>query len=155
MTVTVVSLTLTGSDTVTRGDMATYTASITPEGLTLNDTLTFNWTYTTTVRDGRDAVSITESIDATAQTTTWSGAMVSSGDAGGAHHRQWNGNLPKTMDVTVNNRTWGTDVSITTDTTSLDTEEPRQHSDLGDVEYDIQYTPADDLETAKVSSGTE
>ena len=152
MTVTVVSLTLTGSDTVTRGDMATYTASITPEGLTLNDTLTFNWTYTTTVRDGRDAVSITESIDATAQTTTWSGAMVSSGTL--EVRTTVNGTeLAQTMDVTVNNRTWGTDVSITTDTTSLDTEEPRQHSDLGDVEYDIQYTPADDLETAKVSSG--
>ncbi len=152
MTVTVLSLTLTGSDTVTRGDTATYTASITPEGLTLNDTLTFNWTYTTTVRHGRDPVSITESIDATAQTTTWSGAMVSSGTL--EVRTTVNGTeLVQTMDVTVNNRTWGTDVSITTDTTGLDTEEPRQHSDLGDVEYDIQYTPADDLETAKVSSG--
>ena len=77
-----IALTLTGPNTITRGDMATYTASITPAGLTLGAPLTFKWTYTTTVRDDRDAVSITESIDATSQkpqTTTWSGIMVSRG----------------------------------------------------------------------------
>ena len=149
------SLTLTGPDTVTRGDTATYTASITPEGLTLDTTPTFKWKYTATVRSDRDTVSITESINATAQnpqTTTWSGTMVSGGTievrttVNGTEYVQ-------TMNVTVTDRTWVTEIPITTDTTSWGTEAPGQHSDLGDVEYDMPFTPADDLETAEVSSG--
>ena len=50
-------------------------------------------------------------------------------------------------------RTWVTEVPITTDTTSWGTEAPRQHSDLGDVEYDIPFTASDDLDAAAVSSG--
>ena len=158
MTVTVSeipSLTLTGPDTVTRGDTTTYTASITPAGLTLDTTPTFKWKYTATVRVDRDPVSITESIDATAQnpqTTTWSGTMVSGGTlevrttVNGTEYVQ-------TLNVTVTDRTWVTEVPITTDTTSWGTEAPGQHSDLGDVEYDMPFTAADDLETAEVSSG--
>ena len=155
ITVTVLSLTLTGSDTVTRGDTAAYMASITPAGLTLDTTPTFKWKYTATVRVDRDPVSITESINATAQnpqTTTWSGTMVSGGTlevrttVNGTEYVQ-------TLNVTVTDRTWVTEVPITTDTTSWGTEAPGQHSDLGDVEYDMPFTPADDLETAEVSSG--
>ena len=75
-----VALTLTGPDTVIRGDSTTYSASITPAGLTLDTTPTFHWTYTADIRG--HAVRITESINATAQnpqTTTWSGTMVKSG----------------------------------------------------------------------------
>ena len=150
-----IALTLTGPNTITRGDMATYTASITPAGLTLGAPLTFKWTYTTTVRDDRDAVSITESIDATSQkpqTTTWSGIMVSRGTL--EVSTTVNGTkLAQTMGVTVNKRAWVTDVSICKDKTSLGVEAPRSHTDLGNVEYDILFSPAHDLETAKVSSG--
>ena len=150
-----VALTLTGPDTVTRGDSATYTARITPAGLSLDTTLTFEWKYTTTVRDDRDAVSITESIDATSenpQITTWSGTMVSGGTL--EARTTVNGTeLVQTMDVTVNKRAWVTDVSICKDTTSLGIEAPRSHTDLGNVEYDILFSPAHDLETAKVTEG--
>ena len=150
-----VALTLTGPDTVTRGDSATYTARITPAGLSLDTTLTFEWKYTTTVRDDRDAVSITERIDATSenpQSAAWSGTMVSGGTL--EVRTTVNGTkLVQTMDVKVNKRAWVTDVPICTDTTSLGAEAPRSHTDLGDVEYDILFSPAHDLETATVSSG--
>ncbi|MDE0504075.1 MAG: PKD domain-containing protein, partial [Candidatus Poribacteria bacterium] len=150
-----VVLTLTGPDTITRGDAATYTASITPKGLTLDATPTFNWKYTTTVRKDRDPVSITESIDATSEnpkTTAWSGTMVSGGTL--EVSTTVNGTkLVQTMDVTVNKRAWATDVPICTDTTSLGVEAPQSHSDLGNVEYDILFSRAHDLETAKVISG--
>ena len=150
-----VALTLTGPDTVTRGDSTTYSATITPAGLTLDATPTFKWKYTATVRSDRDTVSITENINATAQnpqSTTWSGTMVGGGTlevrttVNGTEYVQ-------TMDVTVTDRAWVTDVPITTDTTSWGTEAPGQHSDLGDVEYDMPFTAADDLEIAEVSSG--
>ena len=60
---------------------------------------------------------------------------------------------PPPIDVTVKKRAWVTDVPICTDTTSLGVEAPRQHSDLGDVEYDIVFSRAHDLETAKVGPG--
>ena len=148
-------LTLTGPDTVTRGDTATYTASITPAGLTLDTTLTFNWKYTSTVRGDRDTVSITESIDATSQNpqmTTWSGTMVSDGTLE-VRTTVNDTEYVKTMDVAVTNRTWVTQVPIATDTTSWGVEAPRSHADLGDVEYDIPFTPADDLDIATVGSG--
>ena len=147
------SLTLIGPDTVTRGDTTTYTAKIIPAGLTLDATPTFNWKYTADIRG--NTVRITESINATAQnpqTTTWSGTMVKSGTlevrttVNGTEYVQ-------TVNVTVNDRTWVTEVPITTDTTSWGTEAPRQHSDLGDVEYDMPFTAADDLDAAAVSSG--
>ena len=148
-------LTLTGPDTVIRGDTATYTASIASAGLTLDDTPTFNWKYTSTVRGDRDTVSITEGIDATSQNpqmTTWSGTMVS----GGTLEVRTTVNdteYVKTMDVAVTNRAWGTQVPIATDTTSWGVEAPRSHADLGDVEYDMPFTAADDLDAATVSSG--
>ena len=130
-------------------------ASITPAGLTLDTTPTFKWKYTATVRVDRDPVSITESIDATAQNpqmTTWSGTMVSGGTL--EVRTTVNGTeLVQTMDVTVNKRAWVTDVPICTDTTGLGAEAPRSHTDLGDVEYDILFSRAHDLETAAVSSG--
>ena len=156
LTVTVsepIVLTLTGPDTVTRGDTTTYTAKIIPAGLTLDATPTFNWKYTADIRG--NTVRITESINATAQnpqTTSWSGTMVKSGTlevrttVNGTEYVQ-------TVNVTVNDRTWVTEVPITTDTTSWGTEAPRQHSDLGDVEYDMPFTAADDLDAAAVSSG--
>ena len=61
--------------------------------------------------------------------------------------------LVQTMDVKVNKRAWVTDVPICTDTTSLGAEAPRSHTDLGNVEYDILFSRAHDLETATVSSG--
>lgn len=156
-----VVLTLTGPDTVTRGRRATYTASITTEEPTL-DSFTFNWTYTTTVREGQDPELIEESIDAppqdpddpqNPQTTTWSGTMVSDGTL--EVSVTVNGrNLVQTMDVTVNKRPWVTmDLPICKDTTSLGVEAPHSHTDLGDVEYDICFSPANDLKTAKVDSG--
>ena len=156
MTVTVseaISLTLTGPDTVTRGDATRYTASIIPADLTLDATPTFNWKYTADIRG--NTVRVTERIGATSQnpqTTTWSGTMVSGGTlevrttVNGTEYVQ-------TMNVTVTDRAWVTEVPITTDTTSWGVEAPGQHSDLGDVEYDIPFTAADDLDAAAVSSG--
>ena len=156
LTVTVseaISLTLTGPDTVTRGDATRYTASITPEGLTLDTTPTFNWKYTADI--GGNTVRVTERIGATSQnpqSATWSGTMVKSGTlevrttVNGTEYVQ-------ALNVTVTDRVWGTDVPITTYTTSWGTEAPRQHSDLGDVEYDIPFTASDDLDAAAVSSG--
>ena len=57
------------------------------------------------------------------------------------------------MNVTVTDRTWATEVNINTDTASWGVEAPRSHADLGDVEYDMPFTPADDLDAAAVSSG--
>ena len=151
-----VVLTLTGPDTVTRGDTATYTASITPSGLSPDTTLTFEWKYTATVRIDRDPVCITESIDATSQnpqTTTWSGTMVAGGTVEVSATVNDKKYASPPLDVTVNNRAWVTDAPICTDTTSLGTEAPQQHSDLGEAEYDILYTPADKLDIAKVGSG--
>ena len=149
-------LTLTGPDDVTRGDTATYTASITPEGLTLDTTPTFKWKYTSIVfRSNRDSVTITENISATSensQSAAWSGAMVV-GVTLEVRTTVNDTEYTQTLDVTVNNREWVTEVPITTDTTSRGVEAPQSHSDLGDVEYEVLFTLADDLETAKVSSG--
>ena len=60
---------------------------------------------------------------------------------------------PPPIVVTVNNRAWVTDAPICTDTTSLGTEAPRQHSDLGDVDFDIHFPPEDLLDIAKVDFG--
>ena len=148
-------LTLTGPNTVTRGDTATFTASIDSADVTLDTTPTFDWKYTSTVRGDRNTVSITESIGATSQNppmTTWSGTMVS----GGTLEVRTTVNdteYVKTMDVAVTDRTWVTQVPIATDTTSWGVEAPRSHADLGDVEYDMPFTAADDLDIATVSSG--
>ena len=149
-----VKLILEGPNIVTRGYTTTYTASITtPPSVTLDAPLTFNWKYTADIR--RNTVRVTENISAIAevpQRTTWTGTMVKSGTlevrttVDGKKYVQ-------TMNVTVNDRPWVTEVPITTNTTSLDVEAPRQHSDLGDVEYDIPFTAADDLKTRRVESG--
>ena len=59
----------------------------------------------------------------------------------------------QSLDVLVTKREWGTVVTLCTDITSLGAEAPQQHSDLGEAEYDILYTPADKLDTATVSDG--
>ena len=148
-----VVLTLTGPDTVTRGDTTTYTASITPAGLTLDATPTFNWKYTDDIRGY--AVRITESINATSQnpqTTTWSGTMVKSGTLE-VRTTVNETEYVQSMEVAVNDRGWVTEIPLITDTTGWGTEAPREHADLGDVEYDIPFSLEDDLDIAAVSSG--
>ena len=148
-----VVLTLTGPDSVTRGDTTTYTASITPAGLTLDATPTFNWKYTDDIRGY--AVRITESINATSQnpqTTTWSGTMVKSGTLE-VRTTVNETEYVQSMEVAVNDRGWVTEIPLITDTTGWGTEAPREHADLGDVEYDIPFSLEDDLDIAAVSSG--
>ena len=75
-----VVLTLTGPDTVTKGNTATYTASITPANLPFDPNPTFRWKYTADIQG--EKVSVTENKIATdemPQRTTWTMKMANSG----------------------------------------------------------------------------
>ena len=148
-----IALELSGPDTITRGESGTYTASITPANLSLGPLPTFRWKYTATVE--RATTHIRKNITPTTQTpqsTTWSGAMIESGTLE-VRVTVNNQQLTQALSVTVNGRDWVTEIPITKDTTDWGSEAPVSHADLGEIVYDIDFTPETDLTTTEVSSG--
>ena len=151
----IVALELSGPDSITRGEIGTYTATITPANLSPTRTFTFRWKYTTSILyDG--ATEIRKDITATStnrKSTTWSGEMVKSGTLH-VHVIYATGvRLEQTMDVTVNDRDWVTEVPVTTDATYWGIDTPRSLADLAEVEYGIPFDPETDVTTAEVNAG--
>lgn len=148
---TVIELTLDGEDSVTRGERATFTATVSPSNLNP----TFNWTsvteFTKSVRRfiTHEETTITEN---TGPTPTWSGIMVSSSTIEvTATVNNTKVTASKSVDVT-NRSGWEPDIPFSTDTTTWGTAEPRQEEDLGNADTTIS-NHAYDIESARVDSG--
>ena len=131
---TVIELTLVGHDSVTRGDTATFTATVLPRDL--SPAPTFDWTSRTTTMSGKSVV-IQEN---TGPTNKWSGIMVR--DSTIEVTMTVNGKkFSRTMNTTVSDRAgWKTDIPFSKDTTTWGEPEPRDYHHLGRVEYSMPFS---------------
>ena len=120
LNITVIALTLAAKpETVTRGETATYTATVKPDDLNP----TFRWEFT-----GGGA----EVTEATGTTKTWTGQMVVSGTI--KVTATVNGEpFTKTLGVNVSDRDWEIDIPFTMNDRRWGTAAPREYHDLGEV----------------------
>ena len=120
LNITVIELTLNGPETVTRGETATYTATVKPAV----PNTTFEWEFT------GGGAEVTED---TGTTKTWTGQMVVSG---AIMVTATVNNLPftKTLEVNVSDRDWEIDIPFTMNDRSWGTAAPKEYRDLGEVD---------------------
>ncbi len=140
LNIRVIELTLESPATVTRGETATYTATVKPDGLEP----TFTWEFTEE-HEGEDGPPISED---TGTTNTWSGQMVVSGTI--TVTATVNGvPFSKKKITPVDNRSWSDDyppLPTTNNGQGTLPVDPRRYDDLGHTHFtspdvDVNITP--------------
>ena len=129
--ITVIELTLKGPATVTRGEEATYTATVKPDELEP----TFTWEFTAMIEN--DSVPIKRDPEKTTE-NDWGGIMVNNGVLQVEAHIKGK-TFTESLEVNVENRNWITDVPWEKCTRSWGRPKPCGNGDLGLITFGALY----------------
>ena len=140
LNITVIALTLAANpETVTRGETATYTATVKPDDLNP----TFTWDYTIKVLEGTPQEREVP-LKGKRKTTenAWGGIMVKEGTLQVKAHIRGETFIEK-LGVSVESRNWISDVPFERDFVSWGRPKPCANHDLGNFSYGVLYPQCD------------